>query len=422
MSKSLNVYLYSIHIGTLSQDLSGQMAFSYDSRYLASPSAKPLSQSLPLQTAPFGNIVCTAYFGGILPEASSRDAVVRILGISSKNDFALINEIGRECAGAVTLYPADEQPAHDSKEYQPLTIGQLRELVQSTIAFSLLSNEQTNAGADEIRLSLAGAQPKAAIHYQNGTFSLPLNGSPSTHIIKPAVRGFEGILQNEAFCMNLAARVGLPTANAEVLTVEGVEFLLVTRYDRTQTDEGTQRLHQEDFCQALGVISDHKYQREGGPSFSQSYEMLETASTIPVLETPILLRAFLFNFLIGNNDAHGKNFSLLYRDNRIMLAPLYDLICTSIYPGLSPKMAMKLGGEYESEKVFPYRFDHLAKDIGLPPNHVRRVLFDLIDTIERSISELSPKHPTEREVCAFINARCQTIRRQFLIEKQAQRE
>ncbi len=154
-----------------------------------------------------------------------------------------------------------------------------------------------------------------------------------------------------------------------------------------------ERLHQEDFCQALGIVSENKYQNEGGPSLQQCFQLLRDVASIPVLDLGRLLDAAVYNFLIGNNDAHGKNFSLLYsRENTQAwtnsFAPLYDLVCTAYYPDLSPRMAMKIGGEYESARVSPQHFDRLAEEAGLNKPMVRRRIQSLskFDSIETTCS------------------------------------
>ena len=166
--------------------------------------------------------------------------------------------------------------------------------------------------------------------------------------------------------MKLAAAVGLPAAKVETRSVEGIEYLLVERYDRThrQNPGGTpslERLHQEDFCQAQGIVPETKYQKEGGPSLRQCFALLREVSTAPVIDLSRLLDAVIYNFLVGNNDAHGKNFSLLYHgvgtaNQQIRLAPLYDVVSTTYYPELSKDMAMKIGagvfvGQGDAERL-----------------------------------------------------------------------
>jgi serine/threonine-protein kinase HipA len=167
------------------------------------------------------------------------------------------------------------------------------------------------AGDEGIRLSLAGEQDKIMMRLEGGDTSLPLGGAPSTHILKPAVERFHGVVFNEALCLGLAAAIGLPTAQVETGTVDGITYLLVKRYDRLrrQIEDGEstiERLHQEDFCQAQGIVSEMKYQKEGGPSLKQCFQLLRDVSSAPVLDLGYLLDAVIYNYLVGSNDAHGR--------------------------------------------------------------------------------------------------------------------
>jgi serine/threonine-protein kinase HipA len=362
----MDVYLHRELVGHLIQNDGGQMVFDYAASWLQRPDATPLSHSLPLRQKRFTRKECRGYFAGVLPEESKREIIARNLGISERNDYAMLERIGGECAGAVTFVLAGESlPALDD-HYRTLSSPELARILRELPRRPLL------AGETGIRLSLAGAQDKIAVRIVGEAISLPLGGAPSTHILKPAVERFAGVVFNEAYCMRLAAAVGLPVARTEIRRVEDVEYLLVERYDRThrQRPEGIslERLHQEDFCQALGIVSENKYQKEGGPSLKQSFALLREVSSAPVLDLARLLDAVVFNFLVGNNDAHGKNFSLLYHGAgtaslETRLAPLYDVVSTHYYPELTREMAMKIGGEYSSDRVSKTNFEQLAEAV-----------------------------------------------------------
>jgi len=259
MIKTLNVFLHRNLVGQLLLD-EGRMMFEYADSWLKNAQAVPLSHSLPLRAERFDRKICRGFFAGILPEESKRQMVAKNLGISPTNDFAMIEQIGGECAGAVTfLLTSQALPEHDY-HYRSLSDDELVRILE------LLPRQPLMAGEDGVRLSLAGAQDKIAVHVANGKVSIPLGGAPSTHILKLAIERFEGLVFNEAYCLKLAEIVGLPVAKAETRTVGGIDYLLVERYDRhIDTDGNVHRLHQEDFCQALGVPSEEKYQNEGGP-------------------------------------------------------------------------------------------------------------------------------------------------------------
>ena len=413
MAKTLDVYLHRELVGHLIQNDGGQMVFDYAKSWLQRPDAMPLSHSLPLRQKRFTRKECRGYFAGVLPEESKREIIARNLGISERNDYAMLERIGGECAGAVTFVPAGDTLPTPDDHYRALSELELAGILRELPRRPLLAGE---AG---IRLSLAGAQDKIAVRIVGEAISLPLGGAPSTHILKPAVDRFAGVVFNEAYCMRLAAAVGLPTATAEIRRVEDVEYLLVERYDRThsQGPEGVtlERLHQEDFCQALGIVSENKYQKEGGPSLKQCFALLREVSSAPVLDLARLLDAVIFNFLVGNNDAHGKNFSLLYRgadsaslDTR--LAPLYDLVSTRYYPELTRELAMKIGGEYSSDRVSMANFEQLAEDAGLAKPLVRRRVPELAETVLSNLDKTGIEHPVAGALAEQIHERCDAAR------------
>src|SRR5450432_4063845 len=246
MDRILDVYLHNDLAGHLIQDPGGQMVFEYVETWLNKPGATALSQSLPLRQKSVNRNECRGFFAGILPEESKREIIARNLGISARNDYAMLEQIGGECAGAVTFVPAGQPLPERNYSYRKLSTEELAGILRELPRHPLL------AGEDGIRLSLAGAQDKIAVRIEGDEISLPLGGAPSTHILKPAVERFEGVVSNEALCMNLAAGVGLPTATVQTRAVDGMAYLLVERYDRVHrigNDGHTllERLHQEDF-------------------------------------------------------------------------------------------------------------------------------------------------------------------------------
>src|SRR5580700_2385662 len=272
MARMLDVYLHEHLVGHLIQDEGGQMSFEYLESWLAQPGAAVLSQSLPLRKERFPAKECRGFFGGVLPEESKREIIARNLGISARNDYAMLEQIGGECAGAVTFIPAGQELPKRDYHYRKLDAKELAGILRELPKRPLL------AGEKGIRLSLAGAQDKVAVRIEGKEVSLPLGGAPSTHILKPAVERFAGVVSNEALCMTLAAHINLPAAKVETRQVEDVEYLMVERYDRKHVTidglPGIERLHQEDFCQAQNIVSEMKYQKEGGPSFKQCFTLL----------------------------------------------------------------------------------------------------------------------------------------------------
>jgi serine/threonine-protein kinase HipA len=418
MARTLDIYLHRHLIGKLVQDDHGKMVFDYLESWLNNPTAIPLSQSLPLTKKHFNRNDCRGFFAGVLPDESKREIIARNLGISARNDFAMLEKIGGECAGAVTFIPEGTRLPEPDGTYRQLNPAELAEMIRQLPRRPLL------AGEDGVRLSLAGAQDKIAVRVADGQISIPLNGARSTHILKPAIERFEGGVFNEALCMRLAETIGLDVAKVEIGKVDAIDYLLVERYDRAILSEvpagsgNLRRLHQEDFCQAMGVVPEQKYQNEGGPSLKQCFELVRAASSTPVIDLQALLDAVVFNWLIGNNDAHGKNFSFVYRGEvstglQTRLAPLYDLICTVFYPELSPKMAMKIGGEYMSDRIGPANFERLAEEAGLAKPMTKRRVTELAETVLVKLPAVTTDHPVTIGVAKAIQTRCELNLKRF---------
>jgi serine/threonine-protein kinase HipA len=326
--------------------------------------AQPLSRQLPLQAEPFVGRTVRGFFAGLLPEAEPRDRIASILGISAGNDFAMLERIGGECAGAVSLMPVDLAPPM-------LGTGRLRWLGEADLSAVIreLPQRPLMAGEEGLRLSLAGAQIKLPVVLDpedSNRVALPLDGTPSTHIIKPEPARFPGLAVNEAYCMALAHQVGLRAAEIQYRAIGETPCLIVKRYDRTAaSDSRAVRLHQEDFCQALGFPPERKYQQEGGPSLRDCFTLLRDWSTAPVIDIRDFLDAVIFAVLTGNADAHGKNHSFLYAGGERRLAPLYDQVCTLMWPELSTSLSMKIGAARTLAEVSPEHFRQLSAEVRL---------------------------------------------------------
>jgi len=410
MAKTLDVYLHNKLAGYLTQDDDGQMLFQYAQSLIETSEAVPLSQSLPLRKNIFTRTECRGFFAGILPEGNKRDIIARNLGISARNDFAMLERIGGECAGAITFTPTGELLREGQETYRQLRDKELAKILRE------LPHRPLMAGEEGVRLSLAGAQDKIAVHV-SGTdiFSVPLRGAPSTHILKPAIERFEGVVLNEAVCMNLASKIGLPTASVAIGTIERIDYLLIERYDRTgDSKRNTRRLHQEDFCQALGVVPERKYQSEGGPTLKQCFDLVRNVSAAPVIDLQHLLNAVIFHALIGNHDAHAKNFSLLYQeDHSVRLAPLYDVVSTVYCPEFSQHLAMKIGGESVSGQLYPRHFGNLAQEAGLAKPMVVQHVPELAKKILTQLPDIEIDHKVAYQVIGQIKERCEAFLSRF---------
>lgn len=370
--------------GELTIDRGGAMHFAYAPAWLADVAAPPLSQALPKRAEPYPDAACKAVFAGLLPEEGQRTAVAAALGVSPDNPFRLLEALGGDVAGALAFLPPGEAPpvpdlAHSA---QVLDEAELARLLERLPRVPMLAGE---GGA---RLSLAGAQAKLPVVLVDDQIAVPRSGEPSTHLIKPEPSRFPGLAANEAFCLSLAGAVGLDAARGQWREVQGKAFLLVERYDRKTGQGGTLRLHQEDFAQALGVPSHRKYAVEGGPTFRDAFALLRSAATRPAREVLKLADAALFNLIIGNADAHAKNFSLLRgAGDQVVLAPLYDLVATREWDELSPRLAMRFGGAAKLEKIDADSFTRFAADAGLSAPYLRRRAVALSHAVEAALEE-----------------------------------
>ncbi|HEU4703107.1 MAG TPA: type II toxin-antitoxin system HipA family toxin, partial [Conexibacter sp.] len=344
------------------------LRFAYDPAWVAAD-RPPLSQALPLDREPEPGVV-HAYFGGLLPEGEPRRLLARRLGVSERNDFALLAAIGGDCAGAITLAPPDRPRERDELEIDWLDDARLAELIARLPDHPMLAGED-----GEIRLSLAGAQDKLPVIVEDDRIGITAGRLPSTHILKMPIARFEGTVVNEAFCLLFGSRLGVPTVPAQPRRAGDHAYLLVERYDRFRRPDGSfGRLHQEDFCQALGIPSERKYEVEGGPSLADCFALVRRATTVPAAHMLVLLDAVALNFLVGNHDAHGKNFSLLRSPEETGLAPFYDILSTLAYPNLARRAAMAIGGERRPDYVRRRHLDRLCDAAGLGGATVRRRL------------------------------------------------
>lgn len=405
---SLAVYWEEIRVGGLDRAGRRDIVFQYDADFLASKRARAISLSLPLRAEPFDPDRSRAWFANLLPEGEVRGHVARKLGLSERNDFALLDALGGDCAGALRLVAeADGLPGDGG--LRPLSWNELEERIAETPRPSLLALMMAGR---ELRLSLAGAQDKLPIHLADGALALPTGGRPSTHLLKISRGDYPDLVANELFCLTLARRAGLDVPTAESAPTP-TPILVIERYDR-QADAGgrTHRLHQEDLCQALGVPPETKYENEGGPSLAAMFRALERGSRTPLPDKRELLRWTLLNYLIGNADAHAKNVSLLYGrlddDRAPRLAPFYDLVCTEAYEHLSTKRAQRIGGEYRAGYVQARHWERLADEIGVRPRYLAGLANDLGDRVEEHCEAVA-RHVEERLGAAATLARIAAI-------------
>ena len=381
----LNVFLKDRYIGQLSHESERNVyAFRYDRNYLADSAAVPLSFALPLQAEPFDSDRSYNYFANLLPPVTVRKKLERCLHVSRNNVYGFLKAIGGDCAGAVALYAPGTRPAgREQQTYRTLSESEAIEILKSLRRRPLYA-----AGEFGYRYSGAGAQDKLVACVRRGQLILPLFGAPSTHIVKPPAADFDASVMNEHFCQMLASKVGIRAAETSLLKLGDEWYYVTRRFDREEFGLLPCRLHQEDFCQMLSVDPEIKYEEDGGPTAAQCIETLR-ALHVTVSETVAFVDMFIFNYLIGNADAHAKNYSVVYRGHKPVLAPLYDAVSTAVYPELSTEYAMRIGGDAAFDRVSRESFARFADEVGMAPAFVLGRLHALADKLMPAATALA---------------------------------
>ena len=359
-------------VGYLSRTPVGHIGFRYDPQWITQ-GGFAISHTLPLSSEDFSaeDGVAHRFFANLLPEGGVREHIVRDLKLAN-TDFELLRAIGGECAGALSILPVAQQPAEEYS-YRPINTTELTNLVKRR------GQVYTWSGEKRPRLSLAGTQDKCPILVRDTAYLLPEREAPSSHILKFELADYRHLPAYETFTTWLAKAVGLPTVDIQLRSVARVHYALIKRYDRLcNKQREIVRLHQEDFCQALGYGHEKKYQEEGGPSFAQCYQLLQQSSSDPANDLQHLLRWQIFNVLAGNSDGHAKNLSLLYLgNNEIRLAPFYDLVCTRAINRIDYHLAFSVGGERNPAVVTKRHWEGLAQECDLRPQYLLNLLSEM---------------------------------------------
>jgi serine/threonine-protein kinase HipA len=364
-------------VGRVHNDARGRLTFVYGDEWRNAAEAYPLSLSMPLAAKEHGRTVVEAFLWGLLPDNE------RVLArwaakfqVSARNVFGLISHVGEDCAGAVQfVIPERLNALRGGKE------DKVEWLDESDIAMRLKTLREDHAAwrlpRDTGQFSLAGAQPKTALLLQNDRWGIPSGRIPTTHILKPPTGHFDGHAENEHICLTLARNLGLPTAQSKVMRFGDEIAIVIERYDRQPKGNDIIRVHQEDICQALGIMPTKKYQNEGGPSAVNIAELLRTYSTDRQDDLDTFIAALGFNWLIAGTDAHAKNFSLLLSGRSIRLAPLYDLASILPYDEFDlrkVKLAMKIGGEYKLSHIALRQWQKFARETRVDAGKVAEIL------------------------------------------------
>lgn len=406
----LSVRLNGISIGIL--ELASQYEMSF--RYLEGVT-KPISLSMPVEGSPFGNSLCETFFGGLLPESiDARKAIARKFEVNPNSTFSLLSAIGHECAGAVSFHTLDSSIQADGSREPKVKKISAKQLEKHIIE---LPQKPLFLGVSDLRLSLAGVQEKAAVCLIDNNVCLALDGTPTTHILKPAIAKYPGTVQNEYLCMRSAKKLGLEVPKVEIRQAGSQIYLLVERYDRSiDAKQKIRRLHQEDFCQALGKRE--KYERYDGPSLRDCFELTYDFAR-PAFARNALMDIVVFNFLIGNMDAHGKNFALVYDENwKIRLAPFYDLLCNEVYEDLTREMSMKIGDNFEHGKITTDDWQSLCKTVDFSFPGLKKIIERQTSLLPAQMKEESKQlkntnfdSPVVDQIREQVNRNCKKLRK-----------
>lgn len=389
MTRELIAILDGQMIGRVTTNARARLTFTYDEKWRSAPNAYPLSISMPLALTEHPHRTIESFLWNLLPDNQAiLDAWARKFQVSARNAFALISAVGEDCAGAVQFVPPERLDA----VLQP-TPHEIEWLDEAAIAnrLRLLREDQSawRIPRDTGQFSLAGAQPKTALLFEDGRWGVPSGRVPTTHILKPPSVHFHGHVENEHFCLELARAIGLPVADSRIMRFQDELAIVVQRYDRVRTPARLRRVHQEDVCQALGIPPTRKYQNEGGPGVRDIVELLNTYSTDAGQDVDTFLDAIAYNWLIAGTDAHAKNYALLIGEqSRVRLAPLYDVASILPYPEFDAeriKLSMKIGREYRLRDIGSRQWRKLAGEVRRDPDalieRVRSITAQLPDNV-----------------------------------------
>lgn len=346
-----------------------------------------LTLALPVAARRYPQGVVRSFLDGLLPEGEPRRAIARDVGVRPDDTYGLIRELGRDCAGAVVVTPAADPPppAATTMTAEPLSEADLAELVGN------LRSAPLGAGG-RVRISLAGVQDKLVLtRMRDGRWGRPVDGTPSTHILKPEIAAYPKTVENEAFCMRVARHLGLDVASVATTEVASRKLIVVERYDRVvDAAGGVERLHQEDFCQATGTAPDLKYEEDGGPSLERLARILQDVAAPGSVER--LLESVTLNVALGNGDAHAKNFSLMHQPSgALTLAPLYDLMSTLYYGDV--RLAMYVDNVQRTDRVTANRIENEAARWGLPRQRAAGIIADLLARVPAAAAASAGETP-----------------------------
>ncbi|MFN2400087.1 MAG: type II toxin-antitoxin system HipA family toxin [Gemmatimonadaceae bacterium] len=410
---SLVAFLNGVRVGDIYQTSSGTLRFVYKDQWRDNSGAYPLSLSMPLTAVEHGDEAISPFLWGLLPDSDrTLDHYGRLFGVSARNPVALLSHMGADCAGAVQFAPPEradvlEGPAPNAPTVEWLTHAEIARELKTVREQGIPGTTRRTVG----QFSLAGAQPKIALLEEKERWGRPTGRTPTNRILKPPSEEFRGFAENEHLCLGLASSLGLAAVRSRVMRFEDEVAIVVERFDRAKRGRVYYRIHQEDICQALGVMPTRKYENEGGPGVKDTITLLRDASRNPQEDVQRFLGATILTWVIAGTDAHAKNYALLHSPAGIRLAPFYDIVSYLPYadPGLHRvKLAMKIGGTYIVRRINRISWETLAKDNVIPVEYildnVAQVLQQLPSALE-AVTERATKEGLDTTIIDPLAAR-----------------
>lgn len=393
-ARTLAAFANHIRVGTL-RDENGVWSFAYDSGWIASPEAFPLSPAFALRAEPFVDNSTTRpvqwFFDNLLPEEAMRSALAREAKVDAGDAWGLLAYFGRESAGALTLLPEEAEEAAGGE--LPLPLDELEARIQA------MPRRALTATAPK-RMSAAGAQQKLLLILRGKApgYELfePVGSEPSMHLLKPDMRatGYPHSAVNEFFCMRLAAAMGLEVPGVHFLRAPSACYV-VDRFDRDASTQPATRLHTIDTMQLLNYDRSFKYQKANAQVLSDAIGKTSARAATRLA----LFRWTIFNVLIGNADAHLKNLSFFAGARGYRLAPFYDLVSTVVYhtrtcrgePGNDDwprcELTMPIGDARLFCEVTRSGMIDFAEALGLPARGAEKQLDDFLGQLDAAVEE-----------------------------------
>ena len=395
MTASVPIWFDDLAVGQVDVAADGSLSLRYAERWLQTTGAFPLSVTMPLHADPYPSDVIYPWLVNLLPEEEQLQVLTRSLGLDQADVLAVLAEIGGDTAGALSFGAATDRALWT---YAPLTT--FYDTADPRLAlerhFEDLGRRPFLVGEEGVRQSLAGGQKKTALAVldpagvsvlrlpQNGdVLAIPLNGAPSTLIVKPDNPNLPGITENEVWCLRMAQAIGIEAAQATILQSSNRTAIGVLRYDRRIGRSGRLlRLHQEDFAQANGLTPGRKYERGTLPGLDLK-TLLETGRHVSANDALALLDQVIFNILVANTDAHAKNYSLILPVGAApRLAPLYDVATVLSWPHVATTYAQSIDGKKRHPDMIAGRhWEVIAREIGYRPTDVKNRVQQIVDAM-----------------------------------------